>query len=104
MADMTSDFSPRELDRRVSDGLEVALLWHPHTNRLTVEVFDEVAEQMFEIDVSPQCADDAFRHPYAYAPTALVLKAAERRKGNVSRAGLAPCAKRTLTPAVGPGV
>ena len=103
MAHLTSDFSPQELDRRVGDGLEVALLWYPQTNRLTVEVYDEVAEHMFEFDVPPQCADDAFRHPYAYAPTALVLRAAKRRTGNVFGAGLAPCAKlrrRTLTPAV----
>lgn len=96
---MTSATSPRELDRRASDGLEVALLWNPQTNRLTIEVFDDVAEQMFEFDVPPECADDAFQHPYAYAPTSIVLRAAERRRAAVSRRGLAPCAKRTLTPA-----
>ncbi|CAN5158404.1 hypothetical protein BH18ACT12_BH18ACT12_24190 [soil metagenome] len=99
---MTSDISPRELDRRVSDGLEVTLLWYPQTNRLTVEVYDEVVEQMFEFDVPPQCADDAFHHPYAYAPTAIVLRAAERRAVSLSERGLAPCAnhrKRTVTPA-----
>jgi hypothetical protein len=96
---MTSATSPRELDRRVGDGLEVALLWDPRTNRLTIEVYDDVAEQMFEFDVPPECADDAFRHPYAYAPTAIVLRAAERRTASVSERGLAPCAKRKLTPA-----
>lgn len=96
---MTSAISPRELNRRVSDGLEVALLWNPHTNRLTIEVYDDVAEQMFEFDVPPECADDAFHHPYAYAPTAIVLRAAKRRTGSVSERGLAPCAKRTLAPA-----
>ena len=103
---MTSDISPRELDRRVSDGLEVTLLWYPQTNRLTVEVYDDVAEQMFEFDVPPQCADDAFRHPYAYAPTAIVLRAAERRDASVFQRGLAPCAthRRTLTPATEAGV
>lgn len=104
---MTSDMSPQELDRRVSDGLEVTLLWYPQTRRLTIEVYDEVAEQMFEFDVPPQCADDAFRHPYAYAPTAIVLRAAKRRTGSVSENGLAPCAKhrkRTLTPPTGADV
>jgi len=96
---MTSATSPRELDRRASDGLEVALLWNPQTNRLTIEVYDDVAEQMFEFDVPPECADDAFRHPCAYAPTAIVLRAAKRRTAAVSERGLAPCAKRTLTPA-----
>jgi hypothetical protein len=104
---VTSDISPRELDRRVSDGLQVTLLWNPQTNRLTIEVYDDVAAQMFEFDVPPQCADDAFRHPYAYAPTAIVLRAAERRTVSVSPRGLAPCAtqrKRTLTPATGADV
>ena len=98
---MMSDSSPKELDRRASDGLVVTLLWYPQTNRLTVEVYDEVAEQMFELDVPPQCADDAFRHPYAYAPTALVLRAAKLRSGSEPQRGLAPCAthrKRTLSP------
>ena len=90
---MTSEVSPRELDRRVSEGLQVVLLWYPQTNRLTVEVYDEVAEHMFEFDVAPQCADDAFRHPYAYAPTAVLLRAAGRREGALSAGGLAPCAK-----------
>ena len=98
---MTSDSSPQELDRRVSDGLVVTLLWYPQTKRLTVEVYDDLAEQMFEFDVPPQCADDAFRHPYAYAPTAIVLRA-KGRALSVSERGLAPCAKhrkRTATPA-----
>jgi hypothetical protein len=91
----------------VSDGLEVTLLWNPQTKRLTIEVYDDLAAQMFEFDVPPDCADDAFRHPYAYAPTAIVLKAAKRRAVSVSRRRLAPCAKhrqRTLTPATGTGV
>jgi hypothetical protein len=103
---MTSHISPRELDRRVSDGLEVTLLWYPQTKRLTIEVYDDVADQMFEFDVPPQCADDAFRHPYAYAPTAIVLRAAKRRAASVSERGLAPCSKYrkgTTTYATGAG-
>jgi hypothetical protein len=104
---VSSASSSQELDRRVSDGLEVTLLWNPQTKRLTIEVYDDLAAQMFEFDVPPDCADDAFRHPYAYAPTAIVLKAAKRRAVSVSRRRLAPCAKllnRTLTPATGTGV
>jgi hypothetical protein len=103
---VTSAISPKELDRRVSDGLEVTLLWNPQTNRLTIEVYDDLAEQMFEFDVPPQCADDAFRHPYAYAPTAIVLRAAKRRAVPVSQRRLAPCwkhARRTLAPAAQTG-
>jgi hypothetical protein len=104
---VTSAISPKELNRRVSDGLEVTLLWNPQTNRLTIDVYDDVLGQMFEFDVPPECADDAFRHPYAYAPTAIVLRAAERRAESVSQRGLAPCAThrtRPLTPATGAGV
>jgi hypothetical protein len=103
---VTSAISPKELDRRVSDGLEVTLLWNPQTNRLTIEVYDDLAEQMFEFDVAPECADDAFRHPYAYAPTAIVLRVAKRRDVFVSQRGLAPCWKhrrRTLAPAAQTG-
>ena len=101
---MTSKTSPQELDRRVADGLEVTLLWHPQTHRLTIEVYDDLAEQMFVLDVAPECAHDAFRHPYAYAPTAIVLKAANRRVVSVPQSGVGSCAKQrshTFVPAAG---
>ncbi|HEX9380197.1 MAG TPA: hypothetical protein VF891_01760 [Gaiellaceae bacterium] len=57
----------RELDVRASDGLEVALLWNPKTNGLTVAVFDAKSGDDFDIEVSANEAMDAFHHPYAYA-------------------------------------
>ena len=57
----------RELDVRASDGLEVALLWNPETNGLTVAVFDTKSGDDFDIEVSANEAMDAFHHPYAYA-------------------------------------
>ena len=57
----------RELDRRSSDGLDVALLWQPETNRVSVSVFDAKTGDDFGIDVEPAEALDAFHHPYAYA-------------------------------------
>ena len=57
----------RELDFRTTDGLEVALLWEPETNRLSVSVFDTKSGDDFEIAVSCDEAVDAFHHPYAYA-------------------------------------
>jgi hypothetical protein len=57
----------RELDFRARDGLEVALLWHTETNRLTVAVFDSQNGDDFEIEVSSSDAMDAFHHPFAYA-------------------------------------
>jgi hypothetical protein len=57
----------RELDFRSNDGLEVALLWQPETNRLSVTVFDAKTGDDFDVDVEPSKAMDAFHHPYAYA-------------------------------------
>jgi hypothetical protein len=57
----------RELDFRSTDGLEVALLWQPETNRVSVSVFDAKTGDDFDLDVEPSDATDAFHHPYAYA-------------------------------------
>jgi hypothetical protein len=57
----------RELDFRSNDGLEVALLWQPETNGITVKVFDAKTGDDFELDVEPEDAVDAFHHPYAFA-------------------------------------
>lgn len=57
----------RELDRRSSDGIEVALLWHPKTGRVLVAVEDTRRSDSFEFDVEPAHALTAFHHPYAYA-------------------------------------
>lgn len=61
----TSEIGARELDRRSNDGIDVTLLWSPHTNRIWVAVEDAHAES-FELDVHPADALDAFHHPYAY--------------------------------------
>ena len=57
----------RELDRRRSGGVEVALLWSPQTNRVFVEVDDELQGDRFRMDVAAAEAREAFDHPYAYA-------------------------------------
>jgi hypothetical protein len=57
----------RELDFRSSDGLDVALLWDPETDRLKVTVFDGRSGDDFELKVPSHEAMDAFHHPYAYA-------------------------------------
>ena len=57
----------RELDFRSSDGLEVALLWQPETNRVSVSVFDSRSGDDFTLEVDPAEALDAFHHPYAHA-------------------------------------
>jgi hypothetical protein len=57
----------KELDFRSNDGLEVALLWQPETNQLSVSVYDSKTGDDFDIEVDPAEAIDAFHHPYAYA-------------------------------------
>ena len=59
----------RELDFRSIDGLEVALLWEPETNRVSVSVFDRRSGDDFTLEVDPARALDAFHHPYALAAT-----------------------------------
>jgi hypothetical protein len=57
----------RELDRRISDGIEVVLLWNSRTNEVSVAVEDGRTGDAFEFDVQAQDALIAFHHPYAYA-------------------------------------
>ena len=57
----------RELAARESDGIHVALLWHPRENALTVEVDDARIDDGFRFAVEPARALDAFYHPFAYA-------------------------------------
>jgi dihydrofolate reductase len=63
----TDDPTIRELDQRVSDGIDVRLLWHSATNHVSVEVADERTGEFFELDVDPEDALIAFNHPFAYA-------------------------------------
>jgi hypothetical protein len=59
----------RELDQRVSDGIDVRLLWRPHDDRALVSVSDARTGGSFTIEVREgQRPLDVFHHPYAYAP------------------------------------
>jgi hypothetical protein len=57
----------RELAARESDGIHVQLIWHPDENALTVSVEDARVGDRFQLAVAPDCALDAFYHPFAYA-------------------------------------
>jgi hypothetical protein len=57
----------RELAHRVTDGIEVSLLWESGVNRLTVSVFDERSGDVFQLEADPKRALEMFKHPYAYA-------------------------------------
>jgi hypothetical protein len=55
----------RELARRVSGGIEVALYWSPLDDSTTVEVWDAASEETIVFAVPPQRALEAFYHPFA---------------------------------------
>ncbi|HET8741254.1 MAG TPA: hypothetical protein VFM41_01405 [Gaiella sp.] len=58
----------RELDRRTADGMDVALLWHPGGDFLSVVVSDVKLGRTFELVLDEhEDAMDVFTHPYAYA-------------------------------------
>ena len=66
-ASATPDRHARELAHRRNDGLDVALLWHPRDDAVTVAVADSRTGRDIEFPVDPARALDAFRHPFAYA-------------------------------------
>jgi hypothetical protein len=55
----------RELARRVSGGIEVALYWSPLDDSTTVEVWDAVSDETIVFGVPPERALEAFYHPFA---------------------------------------
>ena len=67
--------SPRELDSRESDGLEVTLVWYPARDEIAVKVLDTRTGERFEFPVDASEARDAFEHPFAYALPDLPLAA-----------------------------
>ena len=59
----------RELARRVSGGIEVALYWSPFDNSTTVEVWQATSEETLVVPVPPERALEAFYHPFAQLAT-----------------------------------
>ena len=65
-----------ELDEREGDGIRVTLLWNRATNRLSVLVSDERANDAFALEVREGDDPlDVFRHPFAYAAHRLLDEA-----------------------------
>ena len=84
---MTTHSTPtlRELDHRVSDGIDVRLLWRPHDDRVLVDVSDAKTGESFTLEVgADQRALDVFHHPFAYAPDSLLTRPPG---GELTRAG-----------------
>ena len=55
----------RELARRASGGIEVALYWSPLDNGTTVEVWDASSEETLVFAVALDRALESFYHPFA---------------------------------------
>jgi hypothetical protein len=67
---MTVDslISIREVDSRLTAGLQVRLLWSQVDGRLWVAVLDTRSGETFRVEVREnECPLDVFNHPYAYA-------------------------------------
>ncbi len=65
---MTGSSATRELAHRATDGVEVALLWYPSSDVVSVQVADTKAGETFELVLGEgDRALDVFHHPYAYA-------------------------------------
>jgi hypothetical protein len=56
----------RELARRVSGGIEVALYWSPRDDSTTVEIWDAASEEAIVFAAPPERALEAFYHPFAH--------------------------------------
>jgi len=57
----------RELAQRLSGNEEILLLWNCQDGHVELSVRDLETGLGFELEVAPDSALDAFRHPYAYA-------------------------------------
>ena len=58
----------KELAQRISDGVEVSLVWSDDDGRLCVRVNDTKTGEEFEVDAARDKALDVYYHPFAYAP------------------------------------
>jgi hypothetical protein len=85
MTGTTAHDVTRELDFRATDGLEVALLWRPRDDRVSVTVRDAKTGDFFELAVADKRdALAAFRHPYAFAAQHGVTYAVRPRERGVA--------------------
>jgi hypothetical protein len=76
--------APRELAHRITDGIEVSMLWHPGADRVSVCGVDAKSDESFEIDVrADERPLDVFHHPYAYA----ALRGTEARRTGLALTG-----------------
>jgi hypothetical protein len=56
----------RELARRASGGVEIALYWSPSDDSTSLEIFVAATAETITLGVAQERALDAFNHPFAY--------------------------------------
>ena len=61
----------RELARRASGGMEVALYWCPADNATSIEVWEYSSGERLAFIVPGEHDLDAFFHPFAHLPAAV---------------------------------
>jgi hypothetical protein len=61
-----SEKARRELARRVSGGLEIALFWDRSDNSTSIDLHHEDVDETISFRVPPDSALDAFNHPFAH--------------------------------------
>jgi hypothetical protein len=62
----------RELAQRTSGGLEITLYWWTADNGTSIEVFQPESGEVVAFAVPPECALDAFYHPFAHLAVASI--------------------------------
>jgi hypothetical protein len=67
-----------ELASRDADGLVVSLLWNRVGNGVKVVLADTRTRRRFAFAVAPDCALDAFYHPFVYAGSDVLVAAPVR--------------------------
>jgi hypothetical protein len=60
----------RELARRVSGGLEVALYWSADDDSICIELWQPATGEEITFGIAREQALDAFYHPFAHLPAA----------------------------------
>jgi hypothetical protein len=58
----------RELDCRVSGGLEIRLYWHERDGSTSIDVHQVETEETISFFVPPDRALEAFHHPFVHLP------------------------------------
>jgi hypothetical protein len=61
-----SSITRRELDRRISAGLEITLFWDPRDDSTSIHLHRAATDQTISFRVPSGRALDAFHHPFAH--------------------------------------